>query len=735
MSNVPSKLADTVSSADSQLAIPTALNDWLDAILSVATHYRLEISRESLRLASAWEKDQELALMVQSLARQAGLVVRFVEPDIPRLTPLRLPIVVQMRDGQVAVINTMDSEQVGLTYSGDGGLGSVKTIESLQADVVSMVVMRPAQAVPDMRVDDYIKPYERNWLRKIVLSDLRPYRHIMTASFVVNILALAGILFSRQVYDRVVPAQSYPTLYVLFGGVLIALFFAFLLRHARMRIIDVMGKRADIRMSDLMFGHALRTKNSARPKATGTFIAQLRELEHVREVMTSTTIAALADMPFFFFFCWIFWYLAGPLVWIPVAAFVFLVVPSLFAQRKLRELAQASMRENSLRNALLVEAVQGNEDIKVLQAEQRFQNQWNHYNAVSAEVSLKLRSVLNTLNAWVQTVQSSAFAVVVFFGAPLVMDGDMTTGALVACSILAARMIAPLAGLAQVMNRWQQAKVSMESLDHIMKLPVDHPEGEKRIHRPHIKGVFEIQNGIFSYDQQTPALQISSLSIQPGERIAILGKNGAGKSTLLQVLSGLMEPIAGTVLLDGISMAHIDPADVRRDIGLMSQNARLFHGSLRDNLILGAPNATDDEIVHSLKSTGAWQFVSALPMGLDHMVQEGGLGLSGGQRQSLLLSRLMIRQPSVILLDEPTASLDEAAENQIISTLSALSPDKTLVIATHRKSVLALVDRVVVVGNGRIVLDDTSQNVTGKLNPKKAGRGVSNAQHSRVVTS
>lgn len=733
MSESHSAFLENEQRHDTESPVPAALSGWLEAILKVASYYRLEVSRESLRLASAWDKDHDLALTVQALARQAGLVMRFVEPDVQGLTPLGLPVVVQLRDGQVAVVNTMDAERVGLSYGGEGGLDSTLAIDVLKADVVSMLVMRPAQSVPDMRVDDYIKPYEKNWLRKILLGDLRPYRHIMIASFAINVLALAGILFSRQVYDRVVPAQSYPTLYVLFGGVLIALIFAFFMRRARMRITDVLGKRADIRMSDVVFGHALRTKNSARPKATGTFIAQLRELEHVREVMTSTTISALADMPFFFFFCWIFWYLAGPLVWIPFAALVLLVVPSLFAQRKLRELAQASMRENSLRNALLVEAVQGNEDIKVLQAEQRFQNQWNHYNAVSAEVGLKLRSVLNTLNAWVQTVQGGAFAVVVFFGAPLVMDGDMTTGVLVACSILATRTIAPLAGLAQVMNRWQQAKVSMESLNHIMELPVDNPEGEKRVHRPSIKGTFEIQNAIFSYDQQAPALQISSLTIQHGERIAVLGKNGAGKSTLLQVLSGLMEPASGTVLLDGINMTHIDPADVRRDIGLMSQNARLFHGSLRDNLLLGAPNATDEELMRSMQATGAWQFVRQWPMGLDHMVQEGGLGLSGGQRQSLLLSRLIIRQPLVFLLDEPTASLDEAAEKQIISTLENLSPDKTLIIATHRRSVLALVDRIVVVGNGRIALDDTREKVMAKLMPKKAAKPVSAATRNRVA--
>ncbi len=694
-------------------------NGWFDAILHVAAYYRLEVSRENLRVATAWEGRPDDILAVSSLARQAGLTLKQVKPDIQYLTPLRLPLVVQMHSGQIAVITAMSAGKVSLSYSGDGGLVSDLSLAALKDELASLIVMRPTQSAPDSRVDDYIKPYAPNWLWKIILGDLRPYRHIMVASFVVNLLALAGIVFSRQVYDRVVPAQSYPTLYVLFGGVMVALFFAFMMRLARMHITDALGKRADIRMSDVVFGHALRVKSLARPKATGTFIAQLRELEQVREVMTSTTIAALADMPFFFLFCWIFWYFSGSLVWIPFAALVLLVVPSLLAQRKLRALAQANMRENSLRHALLLEAVQGNEDIKTLQAEQRFQNQWNQYNAVCAEGGLRLRSVLNTLNAWVQTVQGGAFAVVVFFGAPMVMEGDMTTGVLVASSILATRMIAPLAGFAQVMNRWQQARLAMDSLNSIMQMPTDNPEGEKRIHRSAIAGKFQISSATFSYDQQTTAMAVSSLQIRPGERIAILGKNGAGKSTLLQILSGLMEPVSGTVLLDDVNMAHIDPADIRRDVGLVSQNARLFHGSLRDNLLLGAPHTADEPMIQCLKASGAWEFVSRLPMGLDHLVQEGGSGLSGGQRQSLLLARMLIRQPMVLLLDEPTASLDEAAEKQVIASLEALPPDRTLIIATHRMSLLKLVDRILVIGNGRIVLDDSKEKVMAKLTSSK----------------
>lgn len=702
------------------LPMSEELPGWRDAILTVAGHYRLAASSESLRLASAWNDGHDVLMAVRGLARQAGLAVRFIEPDLRELTSLRLPVVVQLRDGQVAVINAITAEQVSLSYSGDKGLDSIISRDELQSAMVCMAIMRPAHSVPDMRVDDYVKPFEANWLRKIILGDLRPYCHIMVASLMVNILALAGLLFSRQVYDRVVPAQSYPTLYVLFGGVLLALFFAFLLRIARMRITDVLGKRADLRMSDLVFGHALRVRNSARPKATGTFIAQLRELEHVRDVMTSTTISAIADMPFFFLFCAIFWYLGGALVWIPLAALVLLIVPGLLAQRRLRELAQADMRESSLRNALLIEAVQGNEDIKSTQSEQRFLNQWNHYNAVSAEVGLKLRSLLNTLNAWVQTVQGSAFAVVVFFGVPMIIDGDMTTGDLVACSILATRMIAPLAGITQVMNRWQQAKVAMESLDGIMSLPVDNPEEEKQIHRPAISGEYELKHSVFSHDGQTPVLQIPSLKIQAGERIAILGRNGAGKSTLLQALSGLMEPVSGTVFIDSINMQHIDPADVRRDIGLLSQNARLFHGTLRENLLLGFPHATDQEVIEALQATGAWSFVRRLPTGLDHLVLEGGGGLSGGQQQSLLLARLLIRQPSVLLLDEPTASLDEVAEKQVVDTLRRLPIDKTVVIATHRMSVLQVVDRILVVSNGRIVLDDEREKALQRLRSPNA---------------
>ncbi|WP_342655603.1 type I secretion system permease/ATPase [Pseudomonas sp. F3-2] len=680
---------------------------WLEAVLKVARHYRLDVSPESIRLASI-RSEGRVEEVVRHMARQAGLSVKFARYDHKSLSRWRTPLIVQLQDGQIGVIESVSEHgELGIAYSGDQGLQSRIDPAALASQALRTVILRPTQPLSDVRTNDYIKPYDEHWFRRIVLSDLRPYSQVMLASLVANLLGMAGVLFSMQVYDRVIPAESLPTLYVLFGGVMLALVFDFVMRIMRLRITDVLGKRADLRVSDLVFGHALRLRNSVRPKSTGSFISQLRELEQIRDLITSSTATALADMPFFFLFLLVFYLIGGNLVLIPLLALVAMVLPGMLAQRKLAKLANASMREAALRNAMLVESVQGMDDIKALQAEQRFQQQWNHYNAASADSSLRLRSLTNSLVAWTQNVQGGVFAIVIVFGAPMVISGDLTTGSLVAASILSSRMMGPMAQLTHVLTRWQQAKVALQGLNRIMQMPVDHPEGSQRVHLPAIRGDYQLRQAGFRYSEEaSPALSGIDLKIRPGERIAVLGRNGAGKSTLLQALAGAMDLSSGETTLDGIALAHIDPADLRRDVGLMSQQARLFHGTLRDNITLGAGQASDQEIIAALAVTGALDFVRQLPKGMDHLILEGGLGLSGGQRQSLLLSRLLIRQPQVLLLDEPTASLDDITERLLLEKLTTWCQGRTLIVATHRVSVLQLVERIIVVDNGRIVIDD-----------------------------
>lgn len=681
---------------------------WLQAVFIIAKHYRIDPSEERIRLQLDWNPNQSIDDILTLITRQIGMSLRKASFSEDLINPWRLPVLVEFHSGQVAVIDKVDVDgNASVQFSGDQGLAQILTLEVLKENIGDVYILRPAKSVPDARVDEYIKPYESSWFWSIVLRDWKRYVDVMFASMLANILALATIVFSMNVYDRVIPAQSTTTLWVLAGGVLIAAIFEFSLKVARIYLSDIIGKRADLRISDRVFGHALRIKNSERSKSTGSFISQIRELEGVRDLVTSTTISAISDLPFFFLFLGIFWLIGGNLFWVMLVIVPLMILPGLLAQKPLAKLANEGMREGAIRNAMLVEAVQGIEDIKLLRAEARFQNQWNHMNEASADVSMRQRKIVGVMSAWTQKIQGLAFAIVVLVGAFAVMKGDMSTGALVACSILSSRMLGPIAQITGVLGRWQQAKVAKMGLDELMKKAVDQPDHAHLIHRPVLNGYYELTGVNFKYSEDDPksSLMIAKLEIKVGEKIAILGRNGAGKSTLLQLLSGMQTPVQGKIKLGGVELSLIDPSDVRRDMALLNQNAHLFFGTVRENLTLGAPLANDEEILAALKITGAINFVQEKKEGLDHIILEGGVGFSGGQKQALLLSRLLIRQPNILLLDEPTASIDDVSEKQFIEHLKGWLGQKTLLVATHRRAVLELVDRIIVINDGKVVMD------------------------------
>lgn len=698
--------------------LPPRYTNWLEALFYVARHYGIGASKENVRVTLSWEQNASLDKTLEHMARQLGLTLRLDELSDAALNAWRLPLVVELENEEVCVVRSNDGQgRLGVLLGGDQGLETSLSIQELRQRAKRIAILRPSTGVQDARVDDYIRPYTPNWFWSIALRDWRRYGDIVLASVFANVLALAGMVFSMQIYDRVVPAQSEPTLWVLFGGVMLAVAFEFLLRMSRTHISDVIGKRADLKISDLIFGHALRVRNDARSRSTGSFIAQVRETEQVRELLTSTTIGAVADLPFFIFFLAIMWMVAGPLALVALAAVPLLVIPGLLIQKPLSRLANQGMRESALRNALLVEVVEGIEDIKLMRAEPRFQNQWNHVNDVSADISMRQRFLTGLLMTWTQEVQTIVYAVVLLVGCLLVMKGEMTTGTLVGASILASRMIAPLAQLSGVFARWQQAKIARVGLDQIMQRPVDQAATARRVHMPVVRGEYSLKSVEFQYNKEDrdPALSLARLKIQAGEKIAVLGRMGAGKSTLLQLLAGLYTPQQGQITLDAVNLAQIDPADLRRDMGLLTQNARLFHGTIRENILMGMPLASDAQVLEMLEMVGAMPFLRSRSDGLDELIHEGGLGLSGGQRQALLLARTLIRQPSIVLLDEPTAHFDEVTERQAVEAMQDWLEPRTLIVATHRLPLLKWVDRIIVMEGGRIAMDGTKEQILGKI--------------------
>lgn len=409
--------------------------------------------------------------------------------------------------------------------------------------------------------------------------------------------------------------------------------------------------------------------------------------------------------------------IGGPLGFVALGVLPLLILPGILAQKPLAKLAKEGMREATLRNTIMIESTEAIEDIKLLRAEHRFQNQWNQANSVSASVNLQQRRITNFLLSWTQELQSLTFALVLLVGAYLVINGSITTGVLVGTSILSSRMMGPISQWSGILSRLQQAKTAYAGLTDLMNKPLDQPERGKLLHRPVLFGNYELGSVLLRYNdkQKQPTLDIKSLNIKQGERIGILGKMGAGKSTLLQLLSGMVIAQQGSVLLDATDILKIDPADVRRDIGLLTQNSRLLFGSIRENITMGAPLASRQEVLNALNIAGAMPIIQNQTEGVDFLVREGGAGLSGGQKQALLLARTLIKDPNILLLDEPTAAMDEITEQHVVRSLGEWIGNRTLIVSTHKPALLRLVDRIIVIDNGRIVLDGPKEAILANL--------------------
>ncbi|WP_101068813.1 ATP-binding cassette domain-containing protein [Roseovarius salinarum] len=544
----------------------------------------------------------------------------------------------------------------------------------------------------------------------------RPMAEVALGSFMANLLAVAVALFALQVYDRVIPHQSQATLWVLAAGAGLALVMEAMLKIARARLLDGAGRQIESRVQGLLMERMLGMRSALAARAPSKLFSAMREFGAIRDFFTASAIGTLADIPFIFVFLALVASIAGNVVWVLILGGVLMVVPGLFLQKHMMRVTRDAQGAGARASRLLHEAIFELDTVKTQRAEDRFRRQWQDLTDQSAATSREQRRLASNLTFWSQGVQQATYVAAIIAGTYLVFAGEFTVGTIIAVSILTGRTLAPLTQLAGTMARWGNAKSALDGLDAIALAEQDATPGRRYLRRETLEGGYEIREMQFSYDAEgPPVLDIPALSIPPGQTVAVLGANGSGKSTLLRVLSGLYAPDRGRVALDGTDMGQIDPRDIRRLVGYLGQDVRLFTGTLRDNLNLNLLERDDDRLLRALDFAGLGPFVKGHPKGLDLEIRDGGKGLSAGQRQSIGWARLWLQDPAVCLLDEPTAALDQTLERTLVSRLESWLEGRTAILATHRMPILKLAQRTAVLQNGRMAVDGPRDEVMAHL--------------------
>ncbi len=655
-------------------------------------------------------------------AHRAGLSARLLKRSLDRISPLVLPVVLLCEGRQACILTALDRDRgkarIVLPETGTGEEElDLSDVEARYAGYVFYV--KPEHRF-DERAPDTAGGSSGHWFWSTLRKSWRIYRDVLVASLLINLFALASPLFVKNVYDRVVPNNAIETLWVLAVGISVVVLFDLLMKMLRGYFIDLAGKKSDVLLSAKIFEQVMGLRMEARPPSVGAFANNLREFESIREFITSATIATLIDLPFVALFLLVVWLIGGPVVWVGVSVILLVVLYGVLVQRPLRESVEKTYRASAQKGAMLIETLTGLESIKFLGAESALQRKWEQLTGHIADWSVRSKILSSSAVNVAAMLQQLSQAGVVVVGVYLITDGELSMGGLIACTMLTGRAVAPMGQLANLAVRYFHARTALGTLDNVMKMPVDRPEDKSFISRPALEGEIEFDHVSFNYPgSEVAALSDVSFRIRPGERVALIGRIGSGKSTIAKLILGLYEPSGGSVRIDGIDVRQLNPADLRRNIGYVAQEPVLFFGSVRENITMGALHVDDDEMLRAANTAEVTAFVQRHPQGFDMPVGERGENLSGGQRQSIALARALINSPTMFVMDEPTNSMDNTTESILNRNLASVVQGKTLLVATHRSSMLSLVDRIIVLDKDRVVADGEKDMVVQLL---KEGR-------------
>jgi ATP-binding cassette subfamily C protein LapB len=716
----------TLSNATDNIAKLTSQDDsLLLALISVCKVLHTPHSAESLTTGLPLIDNKLTPSLFVRAAQRAGFSTGLVRRPLTEISNLVLPAVLLLKDNKTCVLLSKNEDTCTVilpeTDSGEKTV-NLNLIEEVYSGAAFFIQINHTF---DDRTANSAIPKATHWFWDVIYKSWPIYGEALAASLLINLFALASPLFIMNVYDRVVPNHAFETLWVLAIGVTIVFTFDFVMKALRGYFIDVAGKRSDVILSATIFEKVMGIKMENRPKSVGAFANNLSEFESFRDFLTSATLTTLIDLPFLFIFLAVIYMLGGSLAVIPLVVLPLAIIGGIAVQKPLKNTITELFKYSSQKGATLIESLTNLDSIKQTGAEGQMQAKWEQNVGQIARLGLKSRfysSMAVNLTAFLTQMASIS---VVIFGVYKISEGELTTGGLIACTILTGRALAPIGQIASLLTRYHQARTSLDTLTHMMSLPVEREPGKKYVHRPSFKGDIEFKNISFSYPEQPiKALDNVSFKIKSGERVAFIGRIGSGKSTIEKLMLGLYAPQEGSILIDGTDIRQIDPSDLRRQIGYVPQDISLMFGSIKDNITMGSRYADDASILHAAEIAGVTQFVNRHPEGFDMPVGERGASLSGGQRQSVAVARSMLLSPPIYIMDEPSNSMDNSTEARFKEKLSEQLAHQTLILVTHRASLLTLVDRLIVMDGAKIVADGPKENVLEAL--KKGQIKVSN---------
>lgn len=708
----------------SQHADPRASFDdpLLDGLLILCKLHGCNVSRGSLSAGLPLDKQRLNLDLLPRAAARASLQARLLRRPLEAISALNLPVLLILHGGRCAVLRRWgeNDQALLLPSEAEGGEQWVSREELAREYSGQALFARPRHELEDLRSP--LVPRVDAWFRDTLKLSRWLYSDAILASFLINLLGLMVPLFVMQTYDRVVPNQATSTLWVLTLGLLIGTGFELVLRILRAHLLDQAGKKTDVILSATLFERITGMNMKARPATIGGFAQSIHDFQGLREFLTAVTLTSLIDLPFALLMLVVIGLLGGWLVVIPVLAFPLTILFALVIQVRLRDTVQKSLALGAVRQALLIETLGGLETLKACSAESERQHQWESTHGALTRLDSHARNLSALATNGTLFIQQLAGMATIVAGVYSIIAGNLSVGALVASYMLGSRVLAPLGQIAGLITRYQQAQLTMRSTDALMALPQERDARQRPLERTQLQGALEVSRVTFHYPGQgTPALNNISFSLQPGERVGIIGRSGSGKSTLARLVMGFLTPEEGQVLLDGLDLRQLDVADLRQQIGYVAHDLPLLAGSLRDNLTLGARYISDARMLEVAELTGVTELARQHPQGFDRPVGERGQLLSGGQRQAVLLARALLLDPPILLLDEPTSAMDNSSEDALRQRLLAKVQGRTLLLVTHRTSMLSLVDRLVVLDEGRIVADGPKDAVIDALRKGRVG--------------